>query len=117
MRVAEAPLSDKSESAYDFYFDKPTNQLRPEQANVNKHLLRTCKVGSYQPNRLGLYDMCGNVWEWCNDPDRTVDGTSSRGPRGGGWSTLPMACKAANRSGPARWEGRVGLRLVRSSAE
>jgi len=74
-------------------------------------------VGSYPPNRLGLYDMHGNVWEWCNDPERTVDGASSREPRGGGWSTAPVACKAAHRLGPARWEGRVGLRLARSSGE
>jgi len=111
------PLSDKSESAYDFYFDKPTNQLLPEQANVSRYLQRTCKVGSYPPNRLGLYDMHGNVWEWCNDPERTVNGASSREPRGGGWSTAPVACKAAYSLGPARWEGRVGLRLARSSGE
>jgi serine/threonine protein kinase/formylglycine-generating enzyme required for sulfatase activity len=110
-------LSDKSESAYDFYFDKPTNQLLPEQANVSRVLQRTCKVGSYAPNRLGLYDMHGNVWEWCNDPERTVDRTSNREPRGGGWSTVAAACNAANRLGPARWEARVGLRLVRSSGE
>jgi serine/threonine protein kinase len=108
------PLSEKSESAYDFYLDKPTNQLLPEKANSNKYLQRTCKVGSYQPNRLGLYDMHGNVWEWCTDPERTINGAPGREPRGGGWSTLPVACKAANRFGPAHWEGRVGLRLVRS---
>jgi serine/threonine protein kinase/formylglycine-generating enzyme required for sulfatase activity len=107
------PLSDKSESAYDYYFDKPTNQLLPEQANFDKRLKRTCKVGSHQPNRLGLYDMHGNVWEWCDVVVKTANGASSREPRGGGWSTLPVSCTAAFRLGPARWEGRVGLRVAR----
>jgi serine/threonine protein kinase len=111
------PLSDKTESAYDFYFDKPTNQFLPQQMNAERRLARTCKVGSYQPDRLGFYDMHGNVWEWCNDPERTVNGALGREPRGGGWSTQAACCTAAFRFGPARWEGRVGLRLARSSGE
>jgi eukaryotic-like serine/threonine-protein kinase len=110
------PLSDKSESAYDFYFDRPTNQLSAEQANVDKHLLRTCKVGSYPPNRLSLHDLCGNVWEWCAETTGMADKAPNREMRGGGWSTLPLACTAANRFGPAHWEGRVGIRLARVPA-
>jgi formylglycine-generating enzyme required for sulfatase activity len=85
-------MSDRLDSAFDFYFAKPTNTLMPEQANFRlgeKALNRTCQVGSYKPNRLGLYDMHGNVWEWCHDefPGDPKDpkAASQRATRGGSW--------------------------------
>jgi formylglycine-generating enzyme required for sulfatase activity len=73
---------------------------------------RTCKVGSYKPNAIGLYDMHGNVWEWCSDwYDRDYYGNSPRvdppGPasgsvrvlRGGAWDSIGSDCRSAWREG------------------
>jgi formylglycine-generating enzyme required for sulfatase activity len=109
------PLGDKLDSAFDFYLEKPTSQLLPEQANFGhgKALKRPCKVGSYPPNRLGLYDMHGNVWELCND-EKTVDGTSVRVVRGGSWTDA--LCPTGDRhvtALPAHRSHDLGLRLAR----
>ena len=44
---------------------------------------RTAPVGSFAPNKFGLYDMGGNVWEWCEDPFEA--GKDTRVVRGGSW--------------------------------
>lgn len=54
-------------------------------------------VGSKQPNAWGMYDMLGNVWEWCSDIyDEKVYG-SYRVFRGGGWSDEKRGVMATNR--------------------
>jgi formylglycine-generating enzyme required for sulfatase activity len=119
------PLADKFDSAFDFYFDKPTNLLLPEQGNFEhgKGLKRTCKVGSYPPNRLGLYDMHGNVSEWCQDEvpadPKDPKGASRRVHRGGCWSSDSGSCQAADRNTtnpPSLLTQYVGLRLARVPA-
>jgi formylglycine-generating enzyme required for sulfatase activity len=117
--------------------------LASRQANFNGNfpyggaekgpfLRRTAKVGSYPPNAWGLYDMHGNVYEWCNDwydPDyyKKSPRENPKGPqkgvvptgfgghffvvvRGGCWLDEGRACRSARRfrlqqSEPYRWTG------------
>jgi formylglycine-generating enzyme required for sulfatase activity len=58
-------------------------------------LERTCKVGSYKPNGFGLYDMHGNVWEWCANNYAKDDEALVR--RGGCWGTPGEDCRSATR--------------------
>jgi formylglycine-generating enzyme required for sulfatase activity len=115
--------SSQQDCDFDFYFSQPTNDLSSEQANFDgnhpagnapkgKYLERTTKVGSYQPNRLGLYDMHGNVWEWCEDHFEA--GGSARVIRGGGWYFSAAECRASIRIRyePADRNFDLGFRLA-----
>jgi formylglycine-generating enzyme required for sulfatase activity len=106
-------LADRLDGAFDFYLDKSASELLPGQANFNNLPKRTCEVGSYKPNRLGLYDMHGNVWEWCDDLDSRL-----RVARGGGWNVESYKCRAAHRAtGESSYRyTHQGLRLARVPA-
>jgi formylglycine-generating enzyme required for sulfatase activity len=97
---------------WNFYLRSPTNTLSAQQANFSDSALgRTSKVGLYDANTHGIYDMHGNVWEWCED---AYDG-SYRVIRGGSWGSAAGYCRAAYRCRrtPANSHSRLGLRLAR----
>ena len=111
------PSTNLFQYSWDFYLDEPTNELLPDRANFREAGLdRTCKVGSYQPNRLGLHDMHGNVREWCQDATIDTTGTLRYLACAGSWLNDASGCKAGVRiehnGGGFRHPGR-GLRVVR----
>ncbi len=84
-------------------------------------------VGSKTPNDLGIYDMSGNVWEWCQDwyssnyysssPQRNPQGPASgsrRVERGGGWDFVAGCCRVSFRDGitPDKRGNALGFRLA-----
>jgi formylglycine-generating enzyme len=77
---------------------------------------RTHPVGGKRPNAWGLYDMLGNVWNWCWDVyDAEVYG-AYRVLRGGGWADEHWSCRASvrRRSHPTFRIDDVGFRIARS---
>jgi formylglycine-generating enzyme required for sulfatase activity len=97
------------------YNDSPKGEFRA----------KIMPVGSFPPNAFGLYDMHGNVWEWCQDTRQVgydgapregsawAAGNVSRVLRGGSWAQDPRSCRAAGRGSgdPAYRSGRIGFRV------
>lgn len=105
-----------------------SNDIEPVAWYDRRHGDHTQPVARKAPNQLGIYDMSGNVWEWCEDAfTRDVkaiptDGTPLVGPsddrvlRGGCFHNWAMHCTVSKRYEIARdfHDGCIGVRLVLS---
>jgi formylglycine-generating enzyme required for sulfatase activity len=128
-------------------------RISTDQANFNgsstyngsakgEYRQKTLPVGTFAPNAFGLYDMHGNVWEWCEDAWQDyhegtlspwhasffygtswagvmeADGVASHVLRGGSWDAPPRYCRAACRIHDQpfdRWGWGAGFRVCCSS--
>ncbi|MFC1715641.1 formylglycine-generating enzyme family protein [Candidatus Poribacteria bacterium] len=86
------------------------DSISPADANYDLNIGGTTPVGNYPPNGYGLYDVAGNVWEWCNDwysgtyygssPYENPQGPGDTGVRvlrGGGWGNYAFNLRVADR--------------------
>ena len=131
---AEWEYACRAGTSTPFYFGKT---ISPEQANYDSNLtygkggegLHTTPVGSFPANDFGLYDMHGNVYEWCQDCwHSTYQGAPNDGSawlanghirnyrvlRGGAWGSYFEHCRAAYRL-PFMFDERkewMGLRVA-----
>jgi formylglycine-generating enzyme required for sulfatase activity len=123
------------------HFSNGSRVVKPEpMANCNGcgseewNMKKVSPVGTFKPNKFGLHDMYGNVWEWLEDTyhdnykDAPKDGSAWIYPtknidvrvlRGGAWNLLPGFMRSARRYSrhvDDRWTLQVGFRVARTLA-
>lgn len=108
--ISHADANYYSSSHYD-YDVSPTRGYHPLYAIEDGSC--TSPVGAFPPNGYGLYDVIGNLWEWCFDCWHVDSG--SRAFRGGAWMSFSFACKIGYPTDHRLDHSRdIGLRCVLS---
>ena len=119
-----AARGGKKSKGYKYSGSNNLNKVAWYDDNSNS---KTHTVGTKIPNELGIYDMSGNVWEWCSDlydnyssswqtnPTGLSSG-SGRVRRGGSWYGVASLCRSSRRASrdPGSRSIDLGLRLVLS---
>jgi formylglycine-generating enzyme required for sulfatase activity len=123
---AEWEYACRADSTTEFYFGDNEEELGQYAWFDNNSMMDTHPVGTKQPNKWHLFDMHGNVWEWCQDryqndyydssPMKNPMGPSSGGfrvIRGGGWDSSTTCCSAAYRDNLTMNDGdhNIGFRV------
>ena len=119
-----AARGGKKSQGYQYSGSNNLNEVAWYWENSSK---QTHDVATKQPNELGVYDMSGNVWEWCQDLYGSYSSTSQTNPtgaksgsyrvyRGGSWDLRARCCRSSYRncSSPGSVDDYLGLRLVLS---
>jgi formylglycine-generating enzyme required for sulfatase activity len=126
---AEWEYAARAKTTTNFHFGKNWTE---KLANCSYTVASTTDVGTYPPNAFGLYDIHGNISEWCADDwhdnyqNAPTDGSAWFNPknadqdkvfRGGSWHDLPDHCRVAERSHniPANLQHIIGFRICRSA--
>lgn len=123
---AEWEYAARGGHQYEFATDDGT--INSTKANYDMDIMYPTDVGIYPPNPYGLYDMSGNVWEWCKDwydsgyykvsisdnPQGPEDG-EYKVLRGGSWCNAASGLRTANRNcrGPDFMGSGAGFRVIR----
>ncbi len=145
--ITHAPFGNPTEAQWEYACRAGTttpfhfgSELNGSQANCDgrrpygtdtygPNLEKTSSVGKYLANAWGLYDMHGNVCEWCSDRYGAYTAGSVTDPigpatgsgrvfRGGGWGNDAVYCRSADRDwiAPSDRGGYLGFRVVMSSS-
>jgi formylglycine-generating enzyme required for sulfatase activity len=124
---AEWEYACRAGSTTAYHFGKDVTELSEYAWYKNNSGLKTNAVGQKKPNCWGLFDMHGNVWEWCSDWYGEYPGSAVTNPtgssnglnrviRGDSWLIEAMYCRSADRfkDNPSTRVSDLGFRLALS---